>query len=221
VVKPAAQQPPDTITLTRLIEMGPQNGYAYLLDFPRSAVPTSLITARLKGAANVEKDEWPTPGSPALMRTTYRANYRKSLVKPSANHPYVKKLARIISLGGGDSVVTTVETYELLAEVFRARGFKPIRVILDIEGSRKALEQAGCGPYLVEKLAKLNALVPELAEMVGRGDMEAVGRLFHDMLGEEDGEDLYRAVREVVEGGMRFTNKALAISLGMMADEAG
>jgi hypothetical protein len=170
---------------------------------------------------NVEEVDVPIPGVPlALTRTTYRANY-KSLIKPTPNHPYVRRLARILSSGGGSSIVTTVETYELLAEVFRARGFKPIRVILDIEGSRKALEQAGCGIYVAERLAKLNALVPELAEMVGREDMEGMRKIFYDMLGQEDGEELYQAVRGAVEGDLKYVNKVIVISLGIVADEAG
>jgi len=218
-VKPAAMQEIVTeVGYMALLEAGAEPGYVYILDLPRSAVPTSVVTSQVRNTINIEEASGAGPAAVlALTRTNYRANY-KSMIRPSPNHPYVRRLAKLVSSGAGGGVITTSEIYDMLRDAFNARGFKPVAVRLDTDRVAEELEKA-VGAGYAKKLAKLVALMPGLKNDLTNSD-EALRKRLHDALGSEDGEDLYQAVRAVFSGDTRYVNKPLMLSLGML-DEAG
>jgi rRNA maturation endonuclease Nob1 len=219
-VESAKQQPPkmDGIELWTLVREGPKPGHVYLLDLPRSALPTSLISKMFEGVVNVEEVDYVGPDIPvALTRTTYRANYI-SLIKPSPTNPYANKLYRIVEMRCGSCIITTLETYFMNRYVFDSRGLKPFKIILDIEASRKALEKV-MHPQYAARLAKLGALLPWLAEELASNGLDGVRNRLHGLLSPEDGEEVYQAIKGVLENDMRYVNKALAISLGIIDEE--
>jgi hypothetical protein len=82
----------------------------------------------------------------------------------------------------GSCIITTLETYLMNRDVFDSRGLKPLKVILDTEASRKALEKV-MHPQYAARLAKLGALLPWLAEELASNGLDGVRNRLHGSAG--------------------------------------
>jgi uncharacterized OB-fold protein len=190
---------------------------AILLPIRRSALPTALVAGQVKGVTNLEKEDEPSYDAVVVQtRTTYRANY-KDCPRPSPTHPYVKKAVRWLSKGYGTVWIITEEMYgmeEVKAELDR-RGFRAKTALLDVEGARKRLEKI-MHPAHAAKLAVSGALIPWLADELGSGGWEGVREKLINLLGKDDGEEVYQTLMEAIKENPEYPNKPLAISLGVL-----
>jgi len=187
-----------------------------LLPVKRSALPTALI-AGMAGVLNLEgATKLPVRGAIAQTRTTYRANYTKPL-RPSPSHPYMKRVIKAVSSGYGTVWIITEEMYSMdeVRKEFEDKGYRPVKAKLDIENSRKRLEKI-MHPKHAAKLAVAGALIPWLADELGANGWEGVRRRLIDLLGIEDGEEVYQTLMEAVKENPEYPNKPLAISLGVL-----
>jgi hypothetical protein len=187
-----------------------------LLPIKRSALPTGLI-AGMAGVLNLEgATKPPVRGAIAQTRTAYRANYTRP-VRPSPSHPYVKKVIKAVSSGHGNVWIITEEMYSMdeVRKEFEDKGYRPVKARLDIEGSRKRLEKI-MHPKHAEKLAFAEALIPWLADELETHGWEGVYKKLVELLGEEDGEEVYVTLTEVLKEKPEYPNKPLAASLGVL-----
>jgi uncharacterized OB-fold protein len=188
-----------------------------LLPIKRSALPTALI-AKQAGIFNLEWASKHLPSREVICqtRTTYRANYKNS-PKPSPSHPYVKRVIRAVSSGHGIAWVITEEVYNMeeVRKEFEEKGYKPVKAKLDTEASRRRLEKI-MHPKHAAKLAVAGALIPWLADELGANGWEGVRRRLIDLLGAEDGEEVFQTLTEAVKENPEYPNKPLAVSLGVL-----
>jgi hypothetical protein len=187
-----------------------------LLPIKRSALPTDLI-AGMAGVLNLEGAiKLPVRGAIAQTRTTYRANYTKP-VRPSPSHPYMKRVIKAVSSGHGTVWIITEEMYNMdeLRKEFEDKGYRPVKARLDIEGSRKRLEKI-MHPKHAEKLAFAGALIPWLADELETHGWEGVYKKLVELLGKEDGEEVYVTLTEALKEKPEYPNKPLAASLGVL-----
>jgi hypothetical protein len=187
-----------------------------LLPIKRSALPTGLI-AGMAGVLNLEgATKLPIRGAIAQTRTTYRANYTKP-VRPSPSHPYIKRVTKAVSSGHGAVWIITEEMYSMdeVRKEFEDKGYRPVKARLDIEGSRKRLEKI-MHPKHAEKLAFAGALIPWLADELETHGWEGVYKKLVELLGKEDGEEVYVTLTEALKEKPEYPNKPLAASLGVL-----
>jgi uncharacterized OB-fold protein len=187
-----------------------------LLPIKRSALPTGLI-AGMAGVLNLEgATKLPIRGAIAQTRTTYRANYTKP-VRPSPSHPYIKRVTKAVSSGHGAVWIITEEMYSMdeVRKEFEDKGYRPVKARLDIEGSRKRLEKI-MHPKHAEKLAFAGALIPWLADELETHGWEGVYKKLAELLGKEDGEEVYVTLTEALKEKPEYPNKPLAASLGVL-----
>jgi len=185
-----------------------------LLPIKRSALPTALI-AGMAGVLNLEgAAKLPVRGAIAQTRTAYRANYAKP-IRPSPSHPYMKRVIKAVSSGHGDIWIITEEMYGMVWKEFEDKGYKPVKARLDIEGSRKRLEKI-MHPKHAEKLAFAGALIPWLADELETHGWEGVYKRLVELLGKEDGEEVYVTLTEALKEKPEYPNKPLAASLGVL-----
>jgi hypothetical protein len=187
-----------------------------LLPIKRSALPTGLI-AGMAGVLNLEgATKLPVRGAIAQTRTAYRANYTKP-IRPSPSHPYVKKVIKVVSSGQGAVWIITEEMYDMdeVRKEFEDKGYRPVKARLDIEGSRKRLEKI-MHPKHAEKLAFAGALIPWLVDELEAHGWEGVYKKLVELLGKEDGEEVYVTLTEALKEKPEYPNKPLAASLGVL-----
>jgi uncharacterized OB-fold protein len=187
-----------------------------LLPIKRSALPTGLI-AGMAGVLNLEgATKLPVRGAIAQTRTAYRANYTKP-IRPSPSHPYVKKVIKVVSSGQGAVWIITEEMYSMdeVRKEFEDKGYRPVKAKLDTEGSRKRLEKI-MHPKHAEKLAFAGALIPWLADELETHGWEGVYKKLVELLGKEDGEEVYVTLTEALKEKPEYPNKPLAASLGVL-----
>jgi len=187
-----------------------------LLPIKRSALPTGLI-AGMAGVFNLEgATKLPVKGAIAQTRTAYRANYTKP-IRPSPSHPYVKKVIKAVSSGQGAVWIITEEMYSMdeVRKEFEDKGYRPVKARLDVEGSRKRLEKI-MHPKHAEKLAFAGALIPWLADELEAHGWEGVYKKLVELLGREDGEEVYVTLTEALKEKPEYPNKPLAASLGVL-----
>jgi uncharacterized OB-fold protein len=187
-----------------------------LLPIKRSALPTGLI-AGMAGVLNLEgATKLPVRGAIAQTRTAYRANYTKP-IRPSPSHPYVKKVIKAVSSGQGAVWIITEEMYDMdeVRKEFEDKGYRPVKAKLDTEGSRKRLEKI-MHPKHAEKLAFAGALIPWLADELETHGWEGVYKKLVELLGREDGEEVYVTLTEALKEKPEYPNKPLAASLGVL-----
>jgi hypothetical protein len=187
-----------------------------LLPIKRSALPTGLI-AGMAGVLNLEgATKLPVRGAIAQTRTAYRANYTKP-IRPSPSHPYVKKVIKVVSSGQGAVWIITEEMYDMdeVRKEFEDKDYRPVKARLDIEGSRKRLEKI-MHPKHAEKLAFAGALIPWLADELETHGWEGVYKKLVELLGKEDGEEVYVTLTEALKEKPEYPNKPLAASLGVL-----
>jgi hypothetical protein len=187
-----------------------------LLPIKRSALPTGLI-AGMAGVLNLEgATKLPIRGAIAQTRTAYRANYTKP-IRPSPSHPYMKRVIKAVSSGHGAVWIITEEMYDMdeVRKEFEDKGYRPVKARLDIEGSRKRLEKI-MHPKHAEKLAFAGALIPWLAEELETHGWEGVYKKLVELLGKEDGEEVYATLTEALKEKPEYPNKPLAASLGVL-----
>jgi hypothetical protein len=204
----------------------------YLLPIKRSALPTALIAEQAKVIFNLEgSSRLPRVGAIAQTRTNYRSNY-KDFIRPSPDHPYVRRVIKAISEGYGTVWIITEEMYwmeEVKAELDR-RGFRAKGVLLDVEGAQRRLERAiltwlsrrgfevdvrGHAARFAAKLATAGALIPWLPDELEASGWEGVRRRLIELLGEKDGEEVYQTLVEAFKKRPFYPNKPLAVSLGI------
>jgi hypothetical protein len=191
-----------------------------LLPIKRSALPTSLVAKQARSVVNLEKvDEPPLECAIAATRTTYRSEY-KNQVRPSPRHHYVNRALEWLSKGYGTVWIITEEMYNMndIRKEFEKSGYKALKAVLDVEASRKRLEKI-MHPKHAAKLAVAGALIPWLADELKANGWEGVKRRLIEMLGKDDGEEVYQTLREATKEIPEYPNKPLAISLGVLDEE--
>jgi hypothetical protein len=191
-----------------------------LLPIKRSALPTALVAKQARSVINIEKvDEPPLECAIAATRTTYRSEY-KNQVRPSPRHTYVKRAVEWLSKGYGTVWIITEEMYNMeeVRKGFEEKGYKPVKAKLDTEASRRRLEKI-MHPKHAAKLAVAGALIPWLADELGSRGWEGVREKLINLLGKDDGEEVYQTLREAIKENPEYPNKPLAISLGVLDEE--
>ncbi len=213
----------DYVKYSDVLEGKLEPNTVYLLPFKRSAVPTALIAEQIRrsNVVNVEKarlGELPADGVYVLTRTTYRSSY-KDYCLPSVDLPYVKKLYKFVRNNFGSVYIVTEEIYELIKEMFERRGFKKKYVLLDTETARKTLESRLNSRH-ASMLAKVGAILPWVVDKIGserEEDKEEIKKYLNNLLGQEDGEEVYQTIENVFKGEWKNSNKYLAISLDALS----
>jgi hypothetical protein len=125
-----------------------------------------------------------------------------------------------LSKGYGTVWIITEEMYNMeeVRKGFEEKGYKPVKAKLDTEASRRRLEKI-MHPKHAAKLAVAGALIPWLADELRANGWEGVRRRLINLLGTEDGEEVYQTLREAIKENPEYPNKPLAISLGVLDEE--
>jgi hypothetical protein len=191
-----------------------------LLPIKRSALPTALVAKQARSVVNLEKvEEPPVDCVIAVTRTTYRSEY-KNQVRPSPRHIYANRAVEWLSKGYGTVWIITEEMYNMndIRKEFEKAGYKALKAVLDVEASRKRLEKI-MHPKHAAKLAVAGALIPWLADELEASGWEGVKRRLIEMMGKDDGEEVYQTLKEATKEIPEYPNKPLAISLGVLDEE--
>jgi hypothetical protein len=178
------------------------------------------VAKQARSVVNLEKvEEPPAECAIAATRTTFRSEY-KNQVRPSPRHIYANRAVEWLSKGYGTVWIITEEMYNMndIRKEFEKAGYKALKAVLDVEASRKRLEKI-MHPKHAAKLAVAGALIPWLADELKANGWEGVKRRLIEMLGKDDGEEVYQTLREATKEIPEYPNKPLAISLGVLDEE--
>jgi len=207
--------------------------WAILLDLPRSAVPTKLITNSLDkwGAISVEevgkRKKIPNHSILALTRTHYPTKY-SSPIRPAPNHPYVERLLNHIK--SAYIVITTREIYNMkgVKETMDKLKFRVVEVTMN-EEERIALEKLKSlnldSPYqqVTPRLKKPAVLLPGLLDklqLLAKGyslDELNIEELLQFLKNKNDEKMVAETIKAAVRDG-EYEYPSLAISLGILGD---
>ncbi|MEM4416542.1 MAG: zinc ribbon domain-containing protein [Nitrososphaerota archaeon] len=222
----------ESITLKGLTEMWRRPGTAYLLDdsvILAAGLPTGVVSRLFRGRGRViDMEKMKTPpealvryleGGPALLILT-RGRYprrRIKTVEPEEGYKPLRLLRDVVGRVDPKKLclLTHPAIFDTLPEEVR-RGFKVVRVTLDVAKAREVLAER-FADEAADKLAVAQALIPELAEMLASGE-EELAKFLKDFMAEDDAEYVTAIAAHAAfgHGGLEDIPKALLLSLGIV-----